>query len=284
MFQAEKMCKGSICVLLLFFAACQVKALSIQEYEQNLERERKLDRPRIRDSSEETSWTDAARTPGEQKAALAGDSDFNSSMNEMYPKPIWQGEEDVPPTESVIEKTEKLDEMKRKLNEALGTGDEVKGLTDGEMWKRLHDYLVLNFGDFLVNGQLGVEMHIRYFLCCYVVVFLPMQTAFFVPAMFFKWIPRSAYKTPVLSDALRSLETFLKFVRKESESTFLINFVVGRKNTLKEDLRFILDIPKKIFSDPAFVIREFLGFEIRARGFNKFKQSVAREAGVKAKK
>lgn len=278
------MCRSSTYMLRLLFSAWQAVALSINEYEQNLERERKLDRPRISESDEEGLRTNATPTSGGQEVSLVGDSDFNSTMNEMYPKPIWRGEEDVPPTEDVIEKAEKLDEMKRKLNEALGTGDEVKGLTNKEMWKSLHDYLVLNLNDFLIDGHLGVEMQIRYFLCCYVVVFLPMQTAFFVPAIFFKWIPRSAYKTSVLNDALKSLETFLQFVRNESQSKFLISFVVGRKNVLKEDLQFILDIPQKIFSDPAFIIREFLGFEIRARGFTKFKKSISREAGVKFKK
>eukprot|EP00866_Antonospora_locustae_P001993 jgi/Antlo1/1993/2213 len=278
------MCEGSIYMIQLFFAIFQAVALSIKEYEQNLERERKLDMPRISDSDEEILWKNAALTQRGQDASLDGDSDFNSTMNEMYPKLIWRGEEDVPPTEDTIEKTKKLEEMKKKLNEALGTREEVKGLTDKDMWKRLHDYLVQNFNDFLVNGHLGVEMQIRYFLCCYVVVFLPMQTAFFVPAIFFKWIPRSSYKTPVLNDALKGLEIFLQFVRKESQTTFLISFVVGRKNMLKEDLQFILDIPQKILSDPAFIIREFLGFEIRARGLNKFKKSVTREAGVKLKK
>lgn len=274
-FQVESMCGISLCVLQLLFAICAVAAVSVKEYEQSLERERKLDRPRIIDSDDEGFGAAATRASSGGGAPLVADSDFGSTTNEMYPKPIWKGGEDVPPADDIIGKSEKLDEMKKKLNEALGTDEDVKGLTDKDLWRKLHDYLVLNFGDFLVDGHLGIEMHIRYFFCCYIVVFLPAQITFFVPAVFFKWIPRSAYKTPIINEALKSLETFLKFARKKSETTFLVTFVVGRKNTLKEDLRFILEIPKKIFTDPAFIVREFLGFEIRAEGYNEYKKSAA---------
>lgn len=195
-------------------------------------------------------------------------SDVEERINEYPPRKILRQDKFIPVADEVEMKRRKMDELKRALNKELGTDSLVHGLHDRDMWRKLHGYLSLHFKDFMIDGHLSIELHIRYVLCCYIVAFIPAQFAFFFPAFYSMLIPKRAYKVPVLGDALRGLERFLKFVSDNSTKTFIITFYFGRQNSLVEDIEFIKRVPDLIFSDPLAILREVLKFEIRSEGYD----------------
>lgn len=262
-----------ICYLLIL---CTANALfSDASYEQKLEKKRELDLPRASDSDEIPS----SRIPRHRKSPEKedGDSDFNSSLNELYPLPTPTTGENTVPADDIADKVSEMDAMKDKLNKALGSDGNVGSLVDKNLWKKLHDHIVLNFPKLSIDGHLGIQLHIRYFLCCYIVAFIPAEFAFFFPGVYKRLIPKKAYKVPILGDALIELETFLRFVRLESKTSFIITFFLGRRNSVIEDLKFLLKVPDKIFSDPMFILREVLAFEIRAEGYKDYKKNLEKK-------
>lgn len=259
--------------LLMF---CVANALfSDTSYQQTLEKKRELDLPRISDSDEIPSGRPLRPREGPNKAD--GDSDFNSNLNELYPRPVSTDTANAIPADDIADKINEMDAMKEKLNKALGTNGNVGSLTDKNMWKGLYDHIILKFPDLSIDGHLGIQLHIRYFLCCYIVAFIPAEFAFFFPGVYKRLIPKKAYTVPILGDALIELETFLRFVRIESKTSFIITFFLGRRNSVKEDLKFLLEVPDKIFSDPMYLLREVLAFEIRAEGYKDYKKSLEKK-------
>lgn len=209
----------------------------------------------------------ARSSPGYPELELSL-SDIDERINEYPPKDIVSQDRFIPIADDVEKKVGKMDELKKALNSKLGTDGLISGLHDKDMWKKLHKYLELNFGDFMIDGHLSIELHIRYILCSYVVVFIPAQFAFFFPAFYTIFIPKKAYKIPVVGDALRGLDRFLKFVSDRSTKTFIITFYFGRQNSMVEDIEFIKRIPDLIFTDPLAILRELLKFEIRSEGYS----------------
>ncbi|KMV65953.1 hypothetical protein M970_060520 [Encephalitozoon cuniculi EcunIII-L] len=199
-------------------------------------------------------------------------SDVEEKINEYPPREITSKQDrSIPIADDVKIKTDKVDELTKAFNKKIGT-TKVSGIHDKEAWNRLYEYLRLNFKDFLIDGHLSIELHIRYVLCCYVVAFIPGQFAFLFPAFYKVFIPKRAMKVPILGDALREIDRFLTFVSDRSTKTFIITFYVGRQNSLVEDLEFIKRVPDLIFSDPMAILRELLKFEIRSEGYSSKKE------------
>lgn len=199
-------------------------------------------------------------------------SDISEVINEYPQKDLSYQDKFIPIADDVKRKIDKMDELKDAINNKLETDGFVSGLHDRDAWNRLHKFLTLNFRDYIIDGHLSVELHIRYILCCYVVAFVPAEFAFFFPAFYDVFVPKKAHKIPILCDLLRGLDRFLKFVSDSSRKTFIITFYVGRRNSLLEDIDFIKKIPDLLFTDPLAILRELLKFEIRAEGYNNKKE------------
>lgn len=199
-------------------------------------------------------------------------SEIDERINEYPPRQILSQDKFIPIADDAERKLKKMEELKKALNKKLGTDGLISGLHDKDMWKRLHRYLTLNFKDFMLDGHLSIELQIRYVLCCYVVACIPAQFAFFFPASYGIIIPTKARRIPILSDALKGLDRFLKFVSDKSTETFIITFYFGRQNSLLEDIDFIKKIPDLMFTDPLAILRELLKFEIRSEGYDNKKE------------
>jgi hypothetical protein len=223
--------------------------------------EDKLERP----SSEmnEYEMEPGAMKPGDDMSK----SEMDDVLNEYPPRPIGYNDDQTPGAEDALAKTKELDDLKKALNERLGTEDYISGLHDKDSWRKLHDYLKTNWELFAIDGKFSIPLEIRYVLCCYVILFIPGEFGFFIPGFYKVLIPRSAKKIEIINNALEGLDRFLKFVRKRSKETFLISFHFGRKNTLREDIEFIKRVPDLIFTEPMAIVREVLKFEIRADGY-----------------
>ncbi|ADM11657.1 uncharacterized protein Eint_060490 [Encephalitozoon intestinalis ATCC 50506] len=199
-------------------------------------------------------------------------SDIDERINEYPSKEILPPQvRSIPIADDVEAKIEKVRELTKAFNKKIGT-ENVSGIHDREAWNKFYEYLKLNFKDFLIDGHLSIELHIRYVLCCYVVAFIPAEFAFLFPASYKIFIPKRAMKVPILGDAIKGIDRFLTFVSDRSSKTFIITFYVGRQNSLVEDIEFIKRVPDLIFTNPIEILREILKFEIRSEGYDNKKE------------
>ncbi|WUR02069.1 putative SP-containing protein [Vairimorpha necatrix] len=163
---------------------------------------------------------------------------------------------------------DKLNEFNNSLNEILNLEQTVNSLTDKDMWKNLHDYIIKNWDKFFIDGHFSIQLQLRYVLCSYVIAFIPGQFAFCIPGFYTYLIPKKAYKVPILSDALLGVKKFFKFCKKTSRDKLFVTFYFGRANSLQEDLEFIKKIPEMIVNNPIGIIRELLSFSVKAEGYD----------------
>ncbi|KAF7701460.1 hypothetical protein CDIK_0829 [Cucumispora dikerogammari] len=142
-----------------------------------------------------------------------------------------------------------------------------------DIFDRFLHHVSLNPDDFFINGGLGIDFQIRYLACCFIVVFIPGQIAFFFPAKAFDWIPKRLKKLPFLRDFLRETKRFLKFIKKESKDKLFITATFGRSKGLFDDLKACVYAVRDFFDDTEKSIKTILDFEIRAENYDVFKET-----------
>ncbi|ELQ74369.1 hypothetical protein THOM_2732, partial [Trachipleistophora hominis] len=181
---------------------------------------------------------------------------------------------------AISEETERmhtdLNSMADYINDQLGLPkDAVPSINNKKAFKRLYDWLMLHFDDLALNGRIAISLEIRYFMCAYIVAFLPAQFAFFFPRALVKIIPST--DKPIIGDFVKSLKTFLDFVKANEQGELFITFSVGRSFNSKRDFDFILAIPKKIISDPLYVLQQALMFDLKAAGLEEFRARIGED-------
>lgn len=181
--------------------------------------------------------------------------------NKFEFQPLTQSE-DIAQTNKILEDFTQI------FQNTYDLGNTVSPINDKNMWKKLYDYINANLKDFFVDGTFSIELQIRYVMCSYIIAFIPGQFAFVIPGFYTYLIPKKAYNIPIISDALRGMKKFFKFCKKTSRESLFITFYFGRKNSLQDDIKFILKIPELISTDPMAIIRELLEFRIKAEGYN----------------
>lgn len=214
----------------------------------------------------------------EPETASASSDNANSDFNTAFPEEIQLPEFDIPQSEKIEEQKKKIKQMTEKLNEALDLKGEITDVTDEEKWKKLFKHFEINIEDYIINGKLSIQLHIRYFLCCYIVAFIPADFIFFYPSFLIKIIPEDKIKIDFIAGAIKELKLFQEFVKSKASTSFLVTFYFGRKNTLIEDLKFIATIPNNLFSNPTSIIRELLGFELTSEGYAEYKEEKEKAA------
>lgn len=218
------------------------------------------------DSSEEQSNSEDP-TPLERDEPVSDEKELLDDLEAIK----IEDPSTISPSEDVQAKVETLGDIATRFNEVHGLKKGVSSLTDKNMWKRLHAYIKLNLGDFLINGNLSIQLEIRYILCCYVIAFIPGQFAFVVPGFYTYLIPKKAHTIPIVSDGLKGLKAFFRFAKDKSRESLFITFYFGRANSISEDIDFILRIPDLLVHDPVSLLREFLKFKIKAEGYDSLK-------------
>lgn len=207
----------------------------------------------------------------------AEDDDFNSEIN--TPTSVAPTLEDAfparPNAETIAQNKAFIKESVKNLNEKLGT-EAIKSIADKKTWKSLFDHFNINFDNYVHDGKLSIELHGRYFMCCYIVTFLPAEIAIAYPAAWSNLIPDYALKLPIVHDALTELRIFQEFVKEKGEHEFLVTFYLGRKNALIDDLKFLLRIPILLFTNIEGLIAELFDFEFRSDGYEEFKKKVGK--------
>lgn len=171
-----------------------------------------------------------------------------------------------------IENKKYYDDLTKKMNESLGLEDEVKSFLDTRLWERLYEYIQKHIGDFIIDGRLSIQLHIRYFLCTFIVAFIPGEFVILYPTVWIRLVPTALLKEDFFKRTFTSLRIFQDFVKERGKKEFLITFYFGRANTLLEDLKFLAKIPFMILSDMRGLISELINFEIRSEGFEEYKE------------
>lgn len=189
------------------------------------------------------------------------DDFLDAKLNNFEIPPLSQAE-DIAQTNKILEDFSKM------FQETFDLGNTVSPINDKNMWKRLHDYINSHLKDFFVDGSFSIQLQIRYVMCSYVIAFIPGQFAFVIPGFYTYLIPKRAYSIPLLSDALLGMKKFFKFCKNTSRDSLFITFYFGRKNSVQDDIKFILKIPELISTDPMAIIRELLEFRIKAEGYD----------------
>lgn len=174
----------------------------------------------------------------------------------------------LPQSGDALLTNEKLEDFNKAYTKALKLEGSISSITDKDMWERLHKYIINNWGKFLIDGHFSIGFQIRYVMCSYVIAFIPGEFAFVIPGFYTYLIPKKAYNVPIISDALKGLKKFFKFCKKTSRDKLFITFYFGRSNSIQQDLDFIKNIPVMITNNPLGILRELLGFRIKAEGYN----------------
>ncbi|EPR80037.1 hypothetical protein SLOPH_915 [Spraguea lophii 42_110] len=175
-------------------------------------------------------------------------------------------------TKNIQKAKDDIDRMEKYIQNELNLPN-VKSIVDKKIWEGLLNYLKNNFADFLdKNGNLSIPITIKYMFCFYIVAFMPSQFVFFFPSSIMKLIPKKSYEVPILKDFVTEFKSFLLFVKEDNKESFLTTLVIGRKRPLLEDLKFLIHIPVKIFSEPLSLIRDCMGFKFFAKGYDEYKE------------
>lgn len=220
--------------------------------------------------ADENSSSEQAEFDATKDQSLQSDSSSTNKelFDDLADNKITNTLPPVPQSEDASMTQEKLEDFTKKFNDALQLDDVVKPITDKDMWKRLHDYIISHWDKFFIDGHLSVALELRYIMCSYVIAFIPGQFAFVIPGFYTYLIPKQVYKIPIISDALRGVKRFFKFCKKTSRDKLFLTFYFGRANSLKQDLEFLKRIPDMIKNNPVGIIRELLAFSIKADGYN----------------
>lgn len=198
--------------------------------------------------------------------------DVYSSINEQNPYDHTnEMAKKLPKVLDQAENKKYIEDLAKKLNDKLDLKNEIAGLSNDKAWNGLYKHFEMNFGNYCIDGKLSIQLHIRYFLCCYVILFIPGEFAFFYPALWPRLIPDFILSHDIMKDAITELRVFQNFVKAESSKSLLITFYFGRQNSVLEDLLFLLKIPSLIFSDPLAIVRELSMFEIKSEGYKDYK-------------
>ncbi|KCZ81034.1 hypothetical protein H312_01520 [Anncaliia algerae PRA339] len=261
-------------MLYFLFYVLQINTTnSFMSLHQSLEKKRKFDIPNLsdfEDPSFKENKNDGKKDEGKEYFPDS-DSDFLEKQEELYDKVTTKDIIDSP-VEEKLSKVEEIDLMTKKLNRLLGD-DLIKSPFDRKLWQKLYEFLMEHLEDFMVDGCIGIEMHIKYFLCVYIVAFIPGEFVFAFPAFLPKLLPKKAFKIPIVRDILIEMNNFLRFVRWRSQKTLIIPFFIGKKNSLKKDLEIIRRIPDLIFDDPQYLFTSLFALKVNARGYEKFKKN-----------
>ncbi|EJW02419.1 hypothetical protein EDEG_03161 [Edhazardia aedis USNM 41457] len=209
---------------------------------------------------------------------IAADADLVNDLKkhpqELLPKKIEPNKKvPIPKSQEEIDlRKEQLSDATSKINKALGLSNEVGSISDLSIWERLYEYIKSNVEDLTVDGRIGITLHTRYFLCSYIIMFIPGNFVIVIPKILFSLIPTDFLKNNVIGNALREIKLFFDFVKNKSKNQFIIGFTLGLATDFVEDFEFILEIPNKMFSDPMSIIDKFLKFELRSDGFADYKE------------
>lgn len=217
-------------------------------------------------------------TDKESKMYTAKSDPRNPDFNHLLGLPSREPERFTPrcaSNEEVAQMHNDLDSMDEYINDQLGLPKgSVPTINNKKAFKKLHDWIMLHFDDLALNGRLAISLEIRYFMCTYIVAFIPAQFAFFFPRALVSVIP--ATDKPVISDFVKALKTFLDFVKANESGELFITFSIGRTFNLKNDFDFILSIPKKILSDPLYLLKQALMFDLKAAGLEEYRAKVSK--------
>ncbi|KAM0677757.1 hypothetical protein BDAP_000697 [Binucleata daphniae] len=206
------------------------------------------------------------------KEASYSESEIASDAN--YKPNIEKQIDIIPPTSAQAEANiDYVVQMGNSLNKSLGLKDEIATLADEKKWKDLYTHMQKNIDKYMFDGKLSIQLHIRYFACCFIVAFIPAEFIFAYPNIWEKLIPAKTYTIPILGDGIKEYRFFESFVKSKKDKSFLVTFYLGRKNTAIEDLKFLISLPRKIFYDPMSVLRELLDFEIRSEGYEEWRKN-----------
>lgn len=191
------------------------------------------------------------------------------------PQEIKKRPEHITESQKATEKLKDMDDMEDYINKELGLPEKsIPNIHNSNAFKRLHKWLMDNLNDLIVNGRISITLEIRYMLCCYVVAFIPAEFVFFFPRFLITMIP--AIDKPLIGEFIETLKTFLDFVKIDSRNKLFTTFSIGRKFDSKKDLDFILEIPNKILSDPIYIIRYVLMFDLKADGYEDYKRKIGK--------
>ncbi|KAK6090957.1 hypothetical protein P3W45_000202 [Vairimorpha bombi] len=226
--------------------------------------------PYLNQTSDSKDQESPSYAPSKEKASISDSSSTNKELfDDIGGNKIRENKViSKPQAEDAALTAQKLDEFHKTFSEALELGDTVSSITDKDMWKRLYEYISINLPKFFIDGHFSIAFEIRYVMCSYVVAYIPGQFAFVIPGFYTYLIPKKAYTVPVLADGLKGLKKFFKFCKRRSRDSLMITFFIGRENSVLEDLKFILDIPHMITVNPLGILRELLGFRIKAEGYD----------------
>lgn len=260
--------------MILFFY-CLFKSKETDSFlaiNQRLEKEKKFDLP-VYSDEEQYLQDDKGKAAKADDYIPPSDSDYNLEKDDLFERIDTKDMIDSS-LEEKLSKTEELDLMAKKLNRLIEDDSLIKPVTDKEIWTRLYEFLKENLDEFMIDGHLGVEMHIKYIFCVYVVAFIPAEFVFAFPAFLPKLLPKKAFKIPVVRDILEEMTNFLKFIRFRSKKTLIIPFFIGKKNSVLEDLELIKKIPELIYDDPEKLFKSLFALKVNAKGYDDFKKQI----------
>lgn len=166
---------------------------------------------------------------------------------------------------------EQEEQINKELNLTLKK-EKIYSINNKDIYDKFLKYISLNINDYLINGKLGIEFQIRYFACCFIIIFIPGEIGFFFPAQIIKWIPKKLKLKKFISNFILETELFFKFIKIESSSQFLINVIFGRSNSLFKDIEDCVYAIRDLIKFPEKSIKTLLDFQIRSIGYNEFKE------------
>lgn len=175
-------------------------------------------------------------------------------------------------------RNDEFESMENYINNKLKLNKgSLPSLNSRSFFKNLHNWILQHLNDLVIDGRLGITLEMRYFLCCFIVLYIPPQYGFFFPKFLISLLDNKKLKNKneTLKKIIEEIKTFFDYIESTKKDKFLVSFTISRSFRIGIDektLLWIKELPDRFFNDLKSLLSNImLDWNFKAEGYNEWK-------------